>query len=86
MPVASTTMTPGRPSAKRPYQSSTSGVTSPSSVARHGTIAGTQVRWRASSGPMRTGLNQRERAASSADGQRTSGSACLIRSGGVHIG
>ena len=35
---------PARPSAKRPYQSSTSRVTKPSSVARHGTIAGTQVR------------------------------------------
>ncbi len=44
MPVASTTITPGSPSAKRPYQSSTSGVTKPSSVARQGTIAGTQER------------------------------------------
>src|SRR5438093_763384 len=34
MPVASTTRTPGRPSAKRAYQSRTSGVTKPSSVAR----------------------------------------------------
>ena len=44
MPVASTTIAPGSPRAKRSYQSSTSGVTKPSSVARHGTIAGTQVR------------------------------------------
>ena len=35
---------PGRPRAKRSYQASTFGVTKPSSVARQGTIAGTQVR------------------------------------------
>jgi hypothetical protein len=85
MPVASTTITPGMPSANRRYQSRTAGVTSPPSVARHGTMAGTQVRVRASSAPIATGLNQRERAASSAVGQRTAGSACLRCSGGVHI-
>ena len=46
MPVASTTSAPGWPRAKRSYQARTSGVTSPSSVARQGTIAGTQVRSR----------------------------------------
>jgi hypothetical protein len=61
MPVASTTSTPGAPSAKRPYQSSTCCVTKPSSVARHGTIAGTQVRVASSSGPARSGENRRER-------------------------
>ena len=76
MPVASTTSTPGWPSAKRAYQSSTSGVTKPSSVARHGTIAGTQVRSATVSGPMRAGENQRERAASSAVGQRVAGGRC----------
>ncbi len=55
MPVASTTSAPGRPAAKRPYHSRTSGVTKPSSVARHGTIAGTQVRSASVNGPMRTG-------------------------------
>src|SRR5207247_78026 len=63
MPVASTTRTPGWPSANRAYQSRTSCVTNPSSVARHGTIAGTHVR---SAAPRRvpslTRENQRERA------------------------
>ena len=36
----------GLPAAKRSYQARTSGVTSPSSVARQGTMAGTQVRSR----------------------------------------
>ena len=44
IPVASTTRTPGCPRAKRSYQSRLSGVTNPVSVARQGTIAGTQVR------------------------------------------
>ena len=44
MPVASTTMAPGRPRAKRAYQSITSWLTSPSAFARQGTMAGTQVR------------------------------------------
>ena len=73
MPVASTTSTPGCPSAKRAYHSSTSGVTRPSSVARQGTIAGTHVRSATPSPPMRAGENQRERAASSAVGHRAAG-------------
>src|SRR5690242_3710063 len=80
MPVASTTSTPGWPSAKRPYQSSTSGVTTPSSVARHGTMAGTHVRSRATTEtPRRSGENQRERAASSRVGQQTGRSAWRTR-------
>jgi hypothetical protein len=76
IPVASTTITPGRPCANRRYQSSTLGVTKPSSVARHGTIAGTQVRVRATTlRPSRMGENHRLRRASSALGQRTAGSA-----------
>ncbi len=51
MPVASTTSTPGRPSAKRPYQSRIAGVTNPSSTDRQGTIAGTQLRARATQAP-----------------------------------
>jgi len=54
-PVASTTSAPGCPSAKRPYQSRTSRVTTPSSVARHGTIAGTQVRCSSVTLPIRIG-------------------------------
>jgi len=77
MPVASTTSTPGRPSAKRPYQSITSGVAKPSSVARQGTIAGTQARVRASNAPTRSGENRRLRAASSAVGQRVGRMGCL---------
>ena len=75
MPVASTTSTPGRPRAKRRYQSRTCGVTKPSSVARQGTIAGTQVRVRATTlRPSRMGENHRLRPASSAVGHRTAGS------------
>jgi hypothetical protein len=39
----------------------TSGVTNPSSVARHGTIAGTQVRVVAVRGPISIGWNSSER-------------------------
>ena len=74
IPVASTTSTPGRPSAKRWYQSSTSSVTSPSSVARQGTIAGTHARVRAESAPNASGENSRLAAASARDGQRAAGS------------
>ena len=74
IPVASTTTTPGRPRANRPYQSSTSGVAKPSSVERQGTMAGTQVRCSATSRrPSRTGEKSREAAASSSVGQRGSG-------------
>jgi hypothetical protein len=54
--------------AKRPYQASTLGVTNPSSLARQGTMAGTQVRWLNWSPPTRTGANSRERSASAALG------------------
>ena len=63
----------GLAAAKRAYQARTSGVTRPSSVARQGTIAGTQVRSARSSRPTRSGLNQSERAASSAVGGRVAG-------------
>ena len=85
MPVASTTIAPGRPFAKRAYQSTTSSVTSPSLVARHGTIAGIQVREVSVAGPTWTGEKSFEAEASSALGQFTTGRACLIRSGGCHI-
>ena len=84
MPVASTTIAPGSPRAKRSYQARTSGVTNPSSVARHGTIAGTQVRSQSRTGPTSTGWNQRALAAAAAVGQAGSGNACLRRSGGFH--
>src|ERR1044072_9442905 len=84
-PVASTTSTPGRPSAKRAYQSRFCCVTKPSSVARHGTIAGTHVRLRASNCPILTPLNSRERAASSALGQRVSSILCFIGRRNFHI-
>jgi len=75
MPVASTTSTPGWPSANRAYHSRTSGVTKPSSVARHGTIAGTQVRSAATTvRPSWIGENQRARSASARVGQRDAGS------------
>ena len=85
MPVASTTMAPGRPRAKHSYHSRTSGVTNPSSLARHGTMAGTHVRWFSSRAPTRTGENRRERAASAAVGQRPPFGVCLMRSAGRHI-
>ena len=71
--MASTTRTPGRPSAKRPYQSTTSGVASPSSVDRQGTMAGTQVLVRAVKAPTRIGAKRRLITASSALGQPGSG-------------
>ena len=76
IPVASTTITPGFPCAKRPYQSSTSSVTKPSSVARQGTMAGTHERESARTGPSWTGENHRDRAASSRVGQTARGSGC----------
>ena len=79
MPVASTTRAPGWPSAKRPYQSSTSRVTAPSSLARHGTMAGTQVRVRSRSGPTRSGEKSRLARASSAVGQRASSTGWRLR-------
>ena len=60
----------GRPAAKRVYHSIASSVTKPSSVARQGTMAGTQVRWRRERLPAFRGENRRERAASSIVGIR----------------
>jgi hypothetical protein len=85
MPVASTTSAPGCPRADRSYHASTSGVTNPSSVARHGTIAGTQVRSFSSSRPQRRGLNQSERAASSAVGGFVLGMGYLVKGSGCHM-
>ena len=80
MPVASTTSTPGCPSAKRAYQSSTSRVTAPSEDARQGTMAGTQVRSAAiRPRPIARGAKSRARSASSRLGQRTAGSAWRMR-------
>ena len=84
MPVASTTIAPGMPRAKRSYQSMISSVTKPSSVARHGTIAGTQVRCASATGPMSTGENRRDAAASAADGTRPAEAVNRIRCGGRH--
>src|SRR5690348_6459744 len=84
-PVASTTSTAGRPSANRLYQSRFCCVTNPSSVARHGTIAGTHVRLSASSRPILIGLNKRECAASSVVGQRVGSILCLIGRANFHI-
>ena len=85
MPVASTTMAPGRPSAKRRYQSNTPLLTKPSSVARQGTMAGTQVRCTSLTGPRATGWNRRAVAASAASGQRPGVARCSIRCGGRHM-
>lgn len=79
IPVASTTIAPGRPRAKREYQSITSSVTKPSSVARHGTIAGTQLRCSRVTGPIPTGENRREARASSRVGTRPLAGICLMR-------
>ena len=64
---------------------STSSVTSPSSVARHGTIAGTQVRCSSLLEPISMGLNSSEAAASSIDGQTPGSGSYLILSSGRHI-
>ena len=79
IPVASTTIAPGRPAAKRVYHSITSSVTKPSSVARQGTMAGTQVRWRRERLPASRGENRRERAASSMVGIRPCAGAKWMR-------
>ena len=84
IPVASTTMAPGSPCAKRSYHSMTSSVTKPSSVARHGTMAGTQVRWASDTGPISTAENKREAAASDAEGMRPAAAVNLMRCGGRH--
>jgi uncharacterized membrane protein (DUF4010 family) len=63
----------------------TSRVTKPSSVARHGTIAGTHVRVRAVRGPSAIGWNSGDDAACSAVGHSACGSSCFRRSGGCHI-
>src|SRR5580704_14964924 len=84
-PVASTTNAAGRPRAKRSYQASTDGVTSPSSEARHGTMAGTQVRDANRSEPTMIGWNSCDCPASKEVGQGACSGAYLIRSGGRHV-
>ena len=84
IPVASTTSTPGRPSANRRYQSITSRVTKPSPVARHGTIAGIHVRVAAVRGPSAIGWNSSARAAWSRLGHAAARGSCLMRSVGCH--
>ena len=59
--------------------------TKPSSVARQGTMAGTQVRSASSSAPTRRGENRREAAASSRVGMRPWPLANRMRSGGRHM-
>ena len=85
IPVASRTIAPGRPCAKRTYQSMLSCVTKPSPVARHGTIAGIHVRVRRSSAPCRSGENRRDDFASPAVGQVPGRVSCRIFSGGFHM-
>jgi hypothetical protein len=60
-------------------------VTKPSSVARQGTIAGTQVRLSIVNDPILIGWNKSDRATASAVGQRASGIGCLIGFGNFHI-
>src|SRR6201999_3063448 len=84
-PVASTMIAPGRPRAKHSYHSNTSRVTNPSSLARHGTIAGTQVRCSREIGPTWMGEKSLAAAASAALGQRPPRGSWRIRSGGRHI-
>jgi hypothetical protein len=57
----------------------------PSSVARHGTIAGTQVRCLSVSGPMSIGLNSIDASASSRVGHGPGCGLYLILSSGRHI-
>jgi hypothetical protein len=85
IPVASTTIAPGRPRANRPYQARTSSLTLPSGSARHGTMAGTQVRWASSSLPTRSAENRREACVSLREGMRPKLGSYLIFSGGLHI-
>ena len=79
IPVASTTIAPGRPRANRSYHSRFASVTKPSSVARHGTIAGTQVRLASSIDPIVIGLKSRDCVASSRVGQRPGAGFHLMR-------
>jgi hypothetical protein len=67
------------------YQSRLSWVTNPSSVARQGTIAGTQVRPSSSSDPILIGRKSIDRATSSAVGQSVSGMGCLIGLANFHM-
>ena len=69
MPVASTTSAAGQPRAKRAYQSRLSGVTKPLSVARQGTMAGTQALDSSCSAWWESGENSIDRAASTVEGQ-----------------
>ena len=84
-PVASTTIAPGRPAAKRPYHSSMFGVTRPSSVARQGTIAGTHVRLSSVVDPTVIGVNSSDRAASVSTGQLAGRIECRTGCSGCHI-
>ncbi len=84
-PVASTTSAAGRPRANRSYQARTDGVTSPASDARHGTMAGTQVRDAKRTEPTLIGWNNCDCSASEESGQGASSGAYLIRSGGRHV-
>src|SRR5271155_2998504 len=86
MPVASTTIAPGWPRAKRSYQDTTASLTKPSSVARHGTIAGTQVRCdRTQSRRIASGENSREAEASLRLGTRPGLDEKRMRSEGRHM-
>src|ERR1700723_3087204 len=83
-PVASTTSAAGRPRANRSYQASTAGVTSPSSEARHGPMAGTQVRAARRTPPTMMGWNSWACSICAAFGHGAASGAYLMRSGGRH--
>src|SRR5271163_5172391 len=85
MPVASTTIAPGRPRAKRSYQETTASLTKPSSVARQGTIAGTQVRCGKTQSRIAIGENSREAEASLELGTRPRLEEKRMRCGGRHM-
>ena len=84
-PVASTTIAPGLPRANLSYQASRSAVMCPSSVARHGTMAGTQVRCSRVIDPISTGLKSFAFAARARSGHGPGRGSYLTRSGGRHI-
>ena len=84
-PVASTTIAPGRPFAKRSYQARIASETNPSSVARHGTMTGTQVRCSTLSRPIERGEKSSERSASSRVGICPRELSKRMRSDGRHI-
>ena len=85
IPVASMTIAAGLPCANLPYQSRTSGMTSPSLDARHGTIAGIQLRACKFKRPTFNGENNKDLATSSGVGISPNPDGQRIFCGGFHI-